>query len=219
MTPAQIRKKASRNELEVEHIIEAARSRDPSVCETLRTLKTELKWPDDNVVNGILVVPYGKWIDTACCFIEKGFSGLVDMATENHRPSSYANYCIAFLEAYQTEDSVAAMVDLLRFVENDPTSVPEFSKKLISALNLALSFKGAPRVTVDQESKIRTFLHKALTAPDESIDKAVTMLALRGVGDQHSIELIKASDPLPSPWQDTQSVAVRAIRKRLKNQA
>ena len=83
-SPSKIRKLGETNSLEVEHIIEAAFSRDEKIATELESLSEDLNWPEDNRVDDDLVAPLAKWARFACVFIRNGYEGLIESyETEN----------------------------------------------------------------------------------------------------------------------------------------
>src|SRR5262245_33962022 len=97
LTAAQRRalsRKAADNSLEVEHLVKVAVLGDATDAPFLRALKGEHGWSDTGREGRKLVVPFGRWADTVCRFLEDGYPGLVQAAKE----SDGAEFCVSVLE-------------------------------------------------------------------------------------------------------------------------
>ena len=102
LTTAQRRtlsRKAVDNSLEVEHLLKVATIGDAADAPFLRVLKGEHGWSDTGREGRKLVVPFGRWADTVCRFLEDGYLGLVQAAKD---PPDAADFCVSVLEELKT---------------------------------------------------------------------------------------------------------------------
>jgi len=205
LTPSAIRKLAETNSLEVEHIIEAAFMRDEAIAQTLECLSLEYSWDHSNHSNENNLVPLGKWVKYANIFIREGYSGLVNSySCEDYFP-------LKFLEEYTTIESVESVLYIaMKFKE---ISDLNFIKSICSAFNLLLSFKKKPSISEELRLKIRELLHSYFGLSLDELTLAILILALRGVGNASSVELIQKQRVLGGAWADTVKTSIRAIRK------
>jgi hypothetical protein len=119
----------------------------------------------------------------------------------------YAPFVVGILENVKTPDAVSTLLSLtLRFSES--------AHSIVSALNLILSFKPVPALPLELGRDVRTFLHAQINAATSDSDRATAILALRGVGDQTSLDFLERQPPFKSPYQNTLTLARKAIRRR-----
>src|SRR4051794_17121597 len=110
LTAAQRRtlsRKAADNSLEVEHLLKVATLGDASDAPFLRALREEHDWSDSGREVGTLVVPFGRWADTVCRFLEHGYPGLVQLAKDS---DTAAEFCVGVLEELNSPASVPAIL-------------------------------------------------------------------------------------------------------------
>ena len=207
-TVAKIRKLAKKNELEVEHIIEAAFTRDESIASELQSLRSHYNWPDSKFVDGSHVVPLGKWVRFACIFISQGYRGLID----NY--NGVEDFSLSFLESYKTTDSIEAIYEIAKNMSDSATR--EVKHDIAAAINLQLSFNNGLDIDDNTLNGLKLILHSYLVPDIDDTAKAIIYYALRGVGDLESIDYIKEQSPLEEPWETTASVSIKAIKKRMK---
>jgi hypothetical protein len=216
LTAAQRRtlsRKAADNSLEVEHLVKVAEIGDASDVPFLRALKAEHGWSDSGREGRTLVVPFGRWADTVCCFLEGGYPGLVQAAKVSDRA---AEFCVSVLEELKTPASVSALLAIGEPVIERPAESIKLAVRLADAFNLLLSFKGAPAIAPSVEGQVREFLHRLLAIELSEVQRASVACALRGVGDAESAALVGALPPFRGSWAGLEQTAVRQIKQRVR---
>jgi hypothetical protein len=68
-------------------------------------------------------------------------------------------------------------------------------------------------------AQLRGFLHAVLEHELSESQRATAVCALRGVGDESSVERISALPVFDGPWSGLESTVTRAIRRRLSRSA
>lgn len=219
LSPAQqktIRKKSESYKLEVSDLVKIAIERDKSDAAFLQSLRAEYAWPDENMVNGDHVIPWGMWCETACQYIEGGPTRLAKLATDPKTCVEYFYFCVSFLANIKTKESVAALCQIAEDLPAKLTKKLERpTLKLAEAFNLLLSLKGAPEISKATEKRVRDYLHSQLDQKLETVERSEVFNALRGVGDKTSLELLERQADLPEPFEDDRIDAVKAIKKRV----
>lgn len=216
LTAAQRRtlsRKAADNSLEVEHIVKVAELGDSSDASFLRALKEEHRWSDTGREGHKLVVPFGRWADTVCVFLEDGYPGLVRAAKDS--PEA-ADFCVSVLDDLKSAASVSALLAIGGPVIKRPAADVNLAVRLAVGFNLLLSFKGAPAIAPEVERKVREFLHRLLAVELSEVQRASVVCALRGVGDAESDALIASLPPFRGSWAGLEQSAVRQIKQRLR---
>ncbi len=92
-----LKKKAVDNSLEVEDLLKVAARGDASDAIFLRRLKDEHAWSDSGLEHGARVVPLGQWVNVICCYLERGYAGLVELAGMGTGGDDLAGLCIGLL--------------------------------------------------------------------------------------------------------------------------
>lgn len=208
MTLAALRARARNNTLEVEHILGAARKRLPGLRAELQRLAAEYGWSDTPYPpDGTHVVPYAKWAEIAGAYAEDGIAGLAVLTQQT------ANwpYITGLLEELQSLEAV----EMLMTMQADSRLDAKTAAALASAYNHLLSFRNPPSLSEAQQASIRDFLTAALKSSEDAAARMAFVCALRGVGDESTLALLESLDDLV----DVRPVAIRAIRKRLKDNA
>src|SRR5262245_6433515 len=86
---------AADNSLEVEHLVKVAEIGDATDVPFLRALKGEHGWSDTGREGRKRVIPFGRWADTVCRFLEDGYPGLVQAGKDS---AEAAEFCVSVLE-------------------------------------------------------------------------------------------------------------------------
>lgn len=212
MKLSDVKSKARRNTLEVEHILKAARLRIPGLQAELERLSAELDWsleayPGD----GTHVVPFAKWARVAGAYAEEGFQGVHRFARSD------SSFVIALLEELRSAEALQTALEFYRDVVGNPSDDLEIAGQLATLFNLLLNNKGAVEATESQASAVRAFLIAFMQVADKPANIATAVYGLRGVGDEAAVSVLAQLPALPSPWEDAVNVTTRAIRKRLKS--
>ena len=213
MKISSLRSKARRNTLEVEHILAAAKARIPGLKDELEFLAREFEWSNTtHLPDGKHVVPLGKWAEVAGMYAEGGVSALADFVQEPNN----ANYVIGLLEELGSSEAVEALISFFPDVLSHPETTTATAWRLCRAFNQLLSIKGAVTPTDSQAQVVRTFLVLFHAVAGSEPERAWAIYALRGVGDQTSLDLLSGLPDLQPPYQAARADAIRAIRKRIK---
>lgn len=215
LSPSQkrtLRRKSATNRLEAEDLLRVAVRGDAADAPFLRELDREHNWPR----KGKGIVPLGLWNDTVCCFLERGYDGLVELATARATRSRYLEFCTAVLEQLKTPQSIDTLIEIGGSAMRSPGEDLSLSLLITDAFNLILSFHKAPEIDSEVASKIRQFLHKMLRLDLVEDQRASVVCALRGVGDEESLVLMQELAELEYPYRGTKTSAIRMIQKRLQ---
>lgn len=204
--------KAKKHDLNVEDIIEISHSRSPDMVKILLDIKKELGWISESILhdNGNITPPMGMWVDAACIFIRDGYKGLIDFSKKTNQ----AEFAIAFLQEYKTVESVSSLLSIGLYYLGEPEKNKEILIKITGALNLILSFSGAPNIDEADCEQARVIIHKCLSLCTNQSEIGSVICALRGVGNEESIKLISALPKLENEWEGTEKIVTKAIRKR-----
>jgi hypothetical protein len=206
-------RKAADNSLEVEHLLKVAAIGDAADAQFLRALKGEHGWSDTGREGRKLVVPFGRWADTVCRFLEDGYAGLVRLAEES---AGAAEFCIGVLEEVRTPESVSTLLAIAGPVIARPEADIPLAVRVAGGLNRVLSFKGGPVIDPAAERRAREFLHRLLSVELSEVQRASAVCALRGVGNTASADLIAGLPPFKGCWAGLEGATVRQIKQRLR---
>ena len=210
----KLRRLAAKDAVEVEHLSTLAVIGDPRAAPVVRELQQRYAWPYDNREGDKHIVPLGRWAAVVCAYLEGGADALVAYARREEPQSFY--FAVSVLRELKSPAAVLALAELAAEVTRDLRERIEDAVVLADAVNLVLSFKGAPVVYEQTAAQLRSFLHAALGQELNEAQRAAMVCALRGVGDERSIALIGAMPALAAPWGGLELTAVKAIRKRLR---
>lgn len=212
---ATLRRKAAANDVEVEHLTQFAVLGNPIAIPVIRELTAKHGWPRSNCVGDAHVAPLARWAEVVCTFLEGGCDALVEYARKPEPKSLY--FAVSVLEQVKSAAAVLALAELADDIVRASPERTEDALKLASAINLALSFKNPPRVQPNTAAQLRTFLHGLFRLDLSEPQRAVIVCALRGVGDDESIRLIDQLPRFSGPWTGLESLARKAIHKRIRN--
>lgn len=207
-----LRRKAAKNDLEVEHLTAFAVLGDARAAAVIRELQAKHAWPRSNrAANG----PLARWAEVVCAYLEGGCDALVNYARRPESDSLY--FAVAVLQEVK---SAACVLALAKLSEDTVKALPKGVKdglSLADAINLTLSFKNPPRVQSQTSKCLRSFLHALVRQKLGEPERARVVCALRGVGNEESIRLINQLPAFSGPWAGVESLACKAIRKRLRD--
>lgn len=210
-TPSKLRRLEENSKLEVENIIEAAFTRDECIATELESMSDDFNWCEENIVDGRRCVPFAKWARFACTFIRDGYTGLVSAYDGEN------DFSLAFLEAYKTPESVYSILEIAKKLGNSASV--KSKEDIANAINLLLSFKGGSIIDESKIDELRDLLHSYFNQDLEESKKVSIYCALRGVGNQSSIDLIEMQEKLSDPWRGLESQVIKSIRNRVKKNA
>ena len=212
-TLTSIRRRASDNTLEVEHILEAASQRIDGLPDLLDELSNTKHWSDvTHLPDGTHVVPLARWARIASAYCRDGIPGLRAVL---NRPN-HESFVLALLEELHSSHAVDAILDFFSLCIRSPGEDPLLARKIASSLNLILCFK--PEVEIDGAAmeQIRAFATELIKISSDQVDRAVPVLLLRAVGDEGSLQLLDSLPEFTEHWASTIPATRRAIRNRLK---
>jgi hypothetical protein len=208
-----LRKKAKADTLEVEDILAAAKDRIPGLQAELQRLSIELQWSDTPfLADGTHVVPLAKWAAVAGAYAEGGMPALVAM--NEHAEDGY--YITALLQELTTDEANAALFDLYGGTMDNPADSPEFAFMIADTLNFKFAFKHSSPLSALQADQARSFLMKLYPMADTEPNRCKVVCALRGVGDQTTVDFLATINPFSGSYAGLEQSAQRAIRKRLR---
>lgn len=213
-------KKAATNQLEVEDLISLAVSGDKSHADFIDILCAKYKWLDAESAQRESKVPLAAWAKVVVVYLREGYDGLAALVdTKSSGSVDNARFVISVLKELHTRESVELLIKVFNDLLNNPDLNNVLTGKLVTAFNLLLSFP--PMLDIDKGSEkiIRSFLHKSIELNPSESELASIYCALRGVGDESSIDLIKKGIQLKSHWKGTEQLVTTKIRERIrKNQ-
>ncbi len=209
-------RRAANNTLEVEHLLRVLVVGDAADAPFLRRLSSEHGWSDARQVGRRRVVPFGCWADAVCRYLEGGSAAVVQMSRES---PSLVEFCLGVLEEVNTAESVSAILEVGDAVVESPASDVARAARLADGLNLLLSFKGAPAVSATVEWQVRDFLHRLLNTGLTEAQRTSVVCALRGVGDQESVDRIAELPPFRGSWAGVEQMTVKQVRLRLRRRS
>ncbi len=213
-TLSSIRRRASNDSLEVEHILEAAALKLDGLPELLDELATAEGWSDTNQLpDGTLVVPLARWARVASAYCHDGMQGLKAVL----EAPGHESFVLALLEELHSAEAVDAIIDFFSRTLDSPADDPALVRKMASTLNQILCFKPEVEITAPTRDRIRVFVTDLLDHCSDQVERAAPVLLLRAVGDDSSLDLLEALPPFTDAWETTIPTTKRAIRKRLKS--
>jgi hypothetical protein len=212
----KLRQHAATGQLEVEHILKLAKKGDAKAVSLLQELSQEHHWSEIEFDNqGREIVPLGRWAGVVCAYLEGGYERLIMLAIETLPDTSMVSFCCAVLEALKTSQSVDALSQMaLTLAPTSPENI-DAAVTVASSLNLILSFKKAPEIDRHAEDDVRSFLHQCLNHELTAPQRATIVCALRGVGNQESIDRINELPAFAYPYDGLERSVARSIRKRM----
>jgi len=212
MKLSALRGKARRNTLEVEHILAAAKAGVPGLSQELRRLAEEHDWSSvTHLADGTHVAPMAKWAEVAGAYADGGLNSIRELA---EAPEN-AGYVIGLIEEIAPPEAVDALIAFFPDAMREPARAPGTAWRLVEAYNRLLCFKGSLVPSDSQAEAIRSFLISCLAAAPSETQRAHVVYALRGVGDQSSLNLLAEMNDFAPPHDSARTLAMRAIRRRL----
>jgi hypothetical protein len=209
--------------VDVEDLLPLAPFRDPAAAAQLRVLAAG--WPRRGRIEGsdAREVPLGRWADHVCAALEGGPAAVVAHArVEEERRLDVedgfgeGSIALSVLAAIRTEEGLRAVLALAADALGDLAARRALAVGCASALNELTAFAAPVAVPEDVAAEARAFLHALAVRPLSSAEVATACLALRGVGDESTLALVKRLPALPRPWEKTGEWTARAIEARLR---
>jgi hypothetical protein len=205
-----LRTKADEGSLEVEDLLEAAKSPPAGLSDLLQELALTYAWPTASVT-GSRAVPFGRWAGVIVIYLRDGVQALAPLASE----PGHAGFVLGLLEELKSEAALSALLRFYGPIMASPGSDPETAWRVVTALNLMLSFDGAPPVSAQQAEAVRDFLYEMYSLAPSEERRASALLALRGVGDRLALEFVLQAASFKAAWKMVKPVTVAALRERL----
>jgi hypothetical protein len=216
MNITTLQRKARDGSLEVEHLLQAAAESLLGLSEELSRLGATHGWQLQGMQpDGTRVVPFARWAAVASAYASHGFPGLRELAREPDE----VPFVLGLLEHVFTNESVAFAIEICEKFLSTPEWPRELGFRVTATLNLLLSFKRAAPVTETQARAIQDFLLALYPRAQTEAERAVVILALRGIGDEGALRFIEAAADFTGAWSGTKEPALRAVRKRIKASA
>lgn len=213
--------------VQVEDVLALAPLGDAVAAEALRGLAAE--WPRTGRLaagDGARAVPLGRWADFVCALLEGGCEAVVALArTERERRvdaedgGPEGGIALGVLEQVRSLEAVRAVLALAADARAELGTRRGLAVRCAGALNALTWFEPRVDVPEPEAAEARALLHALLALDLSAADAGLACWALRGVGDDGSLRLLSALAPLPAPWHDAPSDAVKAIRRRLRGRA
>ncbi len=211
MSITSIKKRAKAGTLEVEHLLKEAKYPDEALAMALDELSAELQWHASGVQEkGGLHVPLATWAQVVSTYCREGFDGLIRLSSE----PGLATFVLALFEELKTKDALSALMKAFGNYISEPCRDCGMSSNIAATLNLMLSFKPGADADASQAAQLRAFLRTLHSCTQDDHQRALALLALRGIGDEESAEFALAQH-LRDPWQETPKLVAKHIRKRL----
>lgn len=215
MDAAAIRRCALDGSLEVEHLLHAARGGMPGLADELTRLCAELSWPlDAPQADGRHGVPMARWAQVASAYSRGGLAALAPLAMD----PAHCGFVLAMLEVVGTPEALEALCLFYQPVLVRPESAPEAITPLCRTIHRMLCGRHGLEPSPSLASRLRSFLHRVLRLATCPAQSALVVFALRGVGNEETLELLATLPRLESPFQGARGTALRAIRRRLRVQ-
>jgi len=209
MKIADLRRKAARGTLEVEHLLQAAVARVPNLSIELAYLATHYGWKTAEECEAAPYVPLATWAKVVSAYSEGGLTAVQQLRDE------HPTFCVGLLEEMKSEQAVEALLTWWPQVISFPELRLELAWRIVAALNAVLSFKGAPNVSEASSECVRQFAYRLYPLADREARRAAALLMLRGVGDEQSLAFASAANEFAGAWADTKRHVLQSIRRRI----
>jgi hypothetical protein len=207
-----IRRMAKRGTLEVEHLLRLAKSPSPGLASDLEELALELEWRSGNQSP---FVPYGDWVVVLAEFCRNSYGGLTSLAANPH----YLNFVVGLLEELSSIEAFDALESILA-EHRAVIATDELKSKLAGAFNrvgMALVNKSS-YPEAEKVEAVRKFLNDQVASHPDEAGRGTAMCALRYFGGSDSLDIVRSAPPMTENWESARTAAIRAIRKRLREQ-
>lgn len=216
MNLQSLRRKALDNSLEVEHILRAAREGVPGLSAELANLTHRCGWSfTTHLPDGTHVVPFARWAAVASVYADYGFAGLHRIAADEDS----VPYVIGLLEELNTPDAIDALLTIFANSLEEPSTNQATTHRLVQAINLLFSVKNSSVSAPEQRRVCAKFLNKTLLVAGSNAQRALIMYAMRGTGDRSCLEVLSTVQDTEPPYAGAKAAAIKAIQKRIRNEA
>lgn len=212
ITLQTIRKKATNNTLEVEHLLKAAAARLEGLPTLMKELTASEQWSETGkTADGGLVVPFAKWGQIAAAYCAEGYEGLAPYASM----AGCESFVLGMIEEVHESQGVACIISWFQKAIGNPARNLPLALQVAKTLNLMLCFAPHIELPCSCRDVLRNFAHSLIAMSLSESQKATPVLLLRSVGNASSLALIKALPAFSPPWDGIIGLTSRAIKKRL----
>lgn len=194
--------------LEVENLLDLAFVGDIGTADFLKRNREEREGQGGIFFNDRT---YQSWALVVEQFLRDGYSGLSKLSKGDK-----ARYVVALLEHLHSEDSVLALMDLFSYVIDNCEKYADLSDRIVASINAILSFPPVVDIDAFSKERLRIFVHRYIGVVDEDVKYATAICALRSIGDESSINLIKNHKPLSGSWLGTENIVIKVIKSNIK---
>ena len=179
-----------------EHLFYLARRRTPESVALLVRLRQEATLAGADAL----------WLNVVLDLVDGGYEKLWQWTNTKKR----LKFALGVVSEVRGEGSVDFLVELLR---SRPTL--QVDSTYVGAVNLVLSFKGAPIVTESQRAFLEEKLLEGLRRAKGDTALGGYHCALRGVGGGPALSVLGAARDLGRPYDGVRQLALRAIKQRM----
>lgn len=212
MSITSIKKRARAGTLEVEHLLKETKYPDAALAAALEELSAEMQWHTAGLQeDGSLYVPLATWTKVVVAYCREGCDGLIRLSSE----PDLADFILAVFVELRSNEALSALMLAFKDCLGEPCRDCDISSRIAAALNLMLSFKPNANADIAQAAELQSFLLGLYTCAEDDHQRALALLALRGIGDEASAEFAHAQR-LSDNWQDTPKLVAKHIKKRLR---
>lgn len=202
-TAAKLMILADNNELDVEAILALVRTATRADVPSLRAAGYAIgaSLPGE--------VPYEKWIECVCDFLEQGEDGLLKRAVD---PMELP-FVLGVVEELPPENAVSILDSLVQRCGGTRHT----TLALVTTANLVLAVGEVPSLTPDRRVRLLGFLHGIIgeARPDDPA-YGMALYALRGIGDDTTLMILSGVPDAIGPYAGAKRLATAAIRDRLR---
>jgi hypothetical protein len=156
-----------------------------------------------------------RWAAVAGAYADEGFAGLGDMA----RDDLNAPLVMGMLEEINSSEAVDALLQIFASILAEPAQNPPLALRLVGAINLLFSVKSSPASSQKQRKATSAFLNEVLGFAKANAERALVMYAMRGTGDDSSLDVLSQVAEPEYPYVGARAMAIKAIRKRQRDEA
>jgi hypothetical protein len=205
---------ADGNAIDPEHLLAFVPTGRADLADGIQSLAEKHQWSREPGGHGKLP-PMGLWADAVACALQRGAAGLTTAALDHSRTLVDREIHLKTLGEFHSAEAATELIGIGERLDRAPAG-EALRKAVISTLNSILSFPPPVRLEPVVEARGRKIVEERLRSALGDAEFATALCALRGLGDESSLALVRSLGPLPPPWDDVPSVVTKAIRERLK---
>ena len=201
------------NSLEVEHILALVHKADKLIIPQLKELSEKNNWSE---INDELIIPFATWVEIICEYLSEGIHKIISLAMEKN---NYSHFAIAVLEELKTIESVNGLSRVLSSCNLSVEKDYKIAIKILSSINLKLSFNNSIHLPLHEKEQLRKLIELKLMQIEASEFKTVSdvvicLCALRGVGNEETIAMIKKRTPMEDTiYKGLEKKIIKFIKK------